>query len=756
MSSSHPLGQCFLPVEQRVPQSARFYCVIGRDAGGAVLADLQAFYQLTRSEGLYILDGIDNPVESEITRFYNTVGERFAFTREFISRHITMWLGQVRPAQRDLLAAALAESLSLLKKQGSNDNIIRNAYIKFMCWLRSRFGPVLIKIGKPSPPKILFEGDISKYEALLLHALHLAGCDVVYVDFCSDASYQKADPTGTYSELVRGAILSMPPLHFAACAGGNAPPSARQRPEPPKSEPCPWEHMADQPCVNTWAGGTPPTEAVMRPASRRGGGLYSLFAVWFGADERAEYRNRLFHLKAALDGSAKQWLLLDQNLSAPSVEETAPFRGIDKRGARGDLIRRLAERLAPSCGQVRRLSVQRAFAQAMERVPIQDLVRLFNYGVRLACWITRYMDRLCAGKTPDETPAVVRYGSITETELPLFWVLAQAGIDVLCFFPDPSVRDVFTSAFLPIIWTETLFKSRLPVEPFPTREERVRASTAAYNASRELDQLLYNDTGMFRDRQFTRSRAVTLRATYDEVWQLWHENAQFRPSFEAKDGVVYVPNLFVKICGVERGDINAYWRQIRGLVGEDTYLLTDIAADKSSGIPADDVQKRCLHGDKLDPVAVKKESAYAYSHLPDDLQDYILEKIQDLIDFQMLAGGQSNLPANIVSVLSGINVELVRLIQNFDFTREIPKVVSVDVDEKMFSLSNCIVLAFLNLVGFDIAIFTPTGYKNIEHHLRADCFDTLIAGEYEFNLTVPKLQRSDTLLGRLFGPGKSS
>ena len=755
MSSSHPLGQCFLPVEQRVPQSARFYRVIGRDAGGAVLADLHAFYQLTRSEGLYIPDGIDNPVESEITRFYSAVGERFAFTREFISRHITMWLGQVRPAQRDLLAEALAEALALLKKQGSNDNIVRNAYIKFMCWLRSRFGPVLIGIGKSSPPKILFEGDISKYEALLLYALYLAGCDVVYVDFCSDASYQKADPAGAYSELVRGALLSMPPLHFTAGAG-QPEPAAQQGPKPPENGPCPWERMSDQPCINSWAGGAPPIQAVMCPAAQRGGVLHSLFAVWFGADERAEYRNRLFHLKTALEGSVKQWLLLDQNLSAPSVEETAPFRGVDKRGARSDLIRRLAERLAPSCGQVRRLSVQRAFAQALERVPIQDLVRLFNYGVRLACWITRCLDKLFVGKAPDETPVVVCYGSITETELPLLWVLAQAGIDVLCFFPDPSARDVFTGAFLPIIWTETLLKSSLPVEPFPTREERVRASTAAYNASRELDQLLYNDTGMFRDRQFTRSRAVTLRTTYDEVWQLWHENAQFRPSFEAKDGVVNVPNLFVKICGVEKGDVNAYWKQIRSLVGEDTYLLTDIAADKSSGIPADNVQKRCLHGDKLDPVAVKKEPAYAYSHLPDDLQDYILEKIQDLIDYNMLCDESADLPAVIVSVLSGIDVGLVRLIQNFDFTREIPKVVSVDVDEKMFSLNNCIVLAFLNLVGFDIAIFTPTGYKNIEQHIRADCFDTLIAGEYEFNLTVPRLQRSDSILGRLFGPGRSS
>ena len=388
MSSSHPLGQCLLPVEQRVPQSARFYRVIGRDAGGAVLADLHAFYQLTRSEGLYIPDGIDNPVESEITRFYSTVGERFAFTREFISRHITMWLGQVRPAQRDLLAEALAEALALLKKQGSNDNIVRNAYIKFMCWLRSRFGPVLIGIGKSSPPKILFEGDISKYEALLLYALYLAGCDVIYVDFCSDASYQKADPAGAYSELVRGALLSMPPLHFTA-GTGQPEPAAQQGPKPPESGPCPWESMSDQPCINSWAGGTPPIQAVMCPAAQRGGVLHSLFAVWFGADERAEYRNRLFHLKTALEGSVKQWLLLDQNLSAPSVEETAPFRGVDKRGARSDLIRRLAERLAPSCGQVRRLSVQRAFAQALECVPIQDRVRLFNYGVRLACWITR-------------------------------------------------------------------------------------------------------------------------------------------------------------------------------------------------------------------------------------------------------------------------------------------------------------------------------------------------------------------------------
>ena len=63
----------------------------------------------------------------------------------------------------------------------------------------------------------------------------------------------------------------------------------------------------------------------------------------------------------------------------------------------------------------------------------------------------------------------------------------------------------------------------------------------------------------------------------------------------------------------------------------------------------------------------------------------------------------------MLSVLMNLDKELLRLLQNFDFTKSIPKFLVVDVTEKMFTLEECILLAFLNLVGFDIAIFTPTG-----------------------------------------------
>ena len=111
----------------------------------------------------------------------------------------------------------------------------------------------------------------------------------------------------------------------------------------------------------------------------------------------------------------------------------------------------------------------------------------------------------------------------------------------------------------------------------------------------------------------------------------------------------------------------------------------------------------------------------------------------------------------MLSVLLTLDKELLRLLQSFDFTRAIPKLLIVDASETMFSLEECVLLAFLNLVGFDIAVFTPTGYRNLETHIRSDSFDTLTVGPFCYDLTVPDLRTrrpggKGGWLNRLFGP----
>ncbi len=78
----------------------------------------------------------------------------------------------------------------------------------------------------------------------------------------------------------------------------------------------------------------------------------------------------------------------------------------------------------------------------------------------------------------------------------------------------------------------------------------------------------------------------------------------------------------------------------------------------------------------------------------------------------------------------------------------------------MASLEDCIYILFLNLVGFDIVVFTPTGYRNIDKYIRSDLFDEYQIGEYMYNLKAPRhiwvtknntKSQAESLFNRIFG-----
>lgn len=723
MTDIQLLESSFLPLDRRTPPQPCFFSIIGRDAAGRIPA-LAERYRAAARDGGASLQGLANPREDEIKRFYQEAGTEFALESQLIARHTALWLGQVRTAERPRLCQAVFHTLSLLRQQGANDYILKNVYTKFMCWLRGPLGRALSHLGSAKPPKVLFEGDISKHEAFFLALLHEAGCDIWYLHYLSAASYDKADPQGRFSRKIIGELFAAPPP-----------------PAPPPPPPPAWEGADKELSVNQWVD-CPAWEAVALPYGRRPAGAGkrgSVFAVLLGADERKAYRNRLFALKRALDSASRTWILVEQKLPPPAPDEADAFRAVDRRLSRPQLIRALAERMP--AGNSWTLLAQRAFTLVMEKFPEKTENLFFNYSVRLACWLGRYARQLFQKPSKDYPPVLLYYGPITEPEISFLWALAQMGADVI--YTSPEKTGVFAGHFLPHIWIETVFDNSLPLEPFPRREEKILARTTAYDAAQELNQILYSDTGMFRDRQFARSQPVTLRTTYDEVAQLWPEEAQYRPSFRTEEGVVYVPNLFTKICGVDKGDLNLYWDSIRALVTPNTELVTALpflAARTPEGGINRNAARAFLHNGRLDPRAIMAAPAYRYGYLPEDTQNYILEKIQALMDYDLIVDGGPDVPAVMLSVLLNLDKELLRLVQSFDFTRAVPKLLVVDVTETMFTLEECILLAFLNLVGFDIVVFTPTGYRNLETHIRPDSFNTLNVGPFQFDLTVPDLR----------------
>ena len=59
----------------------------------------------------------------------------------------------------------------------------------------------------------------------------------------------------------------------------------------------------------------------------------------------------------------------------------------------------------------------------------------------------------------------------------------------------------------------------------------------------------------------------------------------------------------------------------------------------------------------------------------------------------------------------------------------------------MLFRSDSILTAFLNLVGFDIVFFIPTGYQSIEKHFNRKIMEEHQIGGYMYDLQPPDFDR---------------
>ena len=105
-------------------------------------------------------------------------------------------------------------------------------------------------------------------------------------------------------------------------------------------------------------------------------------------------------------------------------------------------------------------------------------------------------------------------------------------------------------------------KDSMPVPKFPRDGCSVQMRTMASNAEQDLTSILYTDSGIYRNRQFSRADAITLHTTYDEVFILWGQELKYRANFRTVNQVVNMPVVYAKVSGVEDGKVEAYWQKI--------------------------------------------------------------------------------------------------------------------------------------------------------------------------------------------------
>ena len=496
-------------------------------------------------------------------------------------------------------------------------------------------------------------------------------------------------------------------------------------------------------CTNAWMA-EPDYRQLLTPPGDRGDDpklLYNGYVRLRGVRDRLDYLNDLLRFYQQLTASGRAVAAVDGPLPKPEPEALNAVRRRSRYASAEEMIVDLAGNLPAGGPEELQRLMQRAFMQVMRlAAKAQDNPnRLLTSAVVLLCRIRRWHGELFRGWKPGEVPAFVLMGGCADADDALYvrW-LARMPVDVLLPVPDLEKPCVLEDGAL----LELEGEESMAVAKFPRDDATMRLSTMAAHAQRDLDALLYADSGLYRNRQFARGNAVTLRTTYDELFILWDQELRYRPGFSAGSEAVNMPVLYAKISGVEGGRLPAYWQKVRRLAEKDALYVRQLpmpVAGEGGAYPA--MAQRALRNGRIDREALKRERRYPYGLLREELQEHIFDKLQLMLDRRLIAGTFVNgTEYAVVAAALGLGKELLRMLQAFDFTRRNPKVVCVDAKEGGATLRDAILLTLLNLLGFDVALFVPTGYQTVERFLADNLPVEHQIGEYIYDLTAPELE----------------
>ena len=458
-----------------------------------------------------------------------------------------------------------------------------------------------------------------------------------------------------------------------------------------------------------------------------------------GVWDKLTYENELYQFYLSLKAMKRNVVVISELIPKPDVDEIAKIR----RGNYRDVFQ-LVKGLELNINFTENPIVSEFLINSFEETVYGEADRLgtganinkiLNKAVYLLCFINRYQTQFFKNFSYDNIPCFIYMGGCNdENEAMFMHFLARTPIDVLILCPNRAERCRLEDNIL----YDINYEEQLAIDKFPIQNSGLHIGTAAYHAERELDTLMYNDDTIFRDKQYDKARTVSLQTMDREIKILWETEIKYRPGFSTVDGFVNIPVIFSKFSGVKDGNVREYMIMLKKLMTPETVVVDKVPNILSTDAnPIKEYATEFFKNGRLHRDKIKKSRTYRYGFLRDEMQDYILDKLEFLIAQKYIKGTFENgTEYTIVSVALNLPKEVTRLLQAFDFTKKNPKLLYINTSDELISLEDTIYLTFLHLLGFDVALFVPTGY-NMEKYFNLKLMEEHQLGDYIYDIQIP-------------------
>ena len=352
----------------------------------------------------------------------------------------------------------------------------------------------------------------------------------------------------------------------------------------------------------------------------------------------------------------------------------------------------------------------------------------------------------------------IYYGDISENDSYFLILLYRMMFDVIYINPIPDT-DVFEKTDRDRLSTrvdsfERGSKKLLLKDLLETGKEIREIVSTATLVEENVQRALYNNGNMFKNWQFAdgNTKSIFFNGTISDIYNTYSAEAKIREGFDVNGQVVSIPHFFMEIEGVSE-DIDKYKKIFQTVVENENCnlfinsLIQKVIRNGREAINGGEPTIKALpaYNNFFSKVALARTQTGVFDvdklerldfsplrNVRDNTLLFMLNKINETLKSdnfrdKLTANDEVDFVLNILFM----NPKIMKQIENFDFTRQIPKLALFMESGNFMDKMTAEILLFLNEIGFDIVIFAPDTKSGVSSYVKKGSYTNVRLDEFK-------------------------
>lgn len=352
----------------------------------------------------------------------------------------------------------------------------------------------------------------------------------------------------------------------------------------------------------------------------------------------------------------------------------------------------------------------------------------------------------------------IYYGDISENDSYFLILLYRMMFDVIYINPIPDT-DVFEKTDRDRLSTrvdsfERVSKKLLLKDLLETGKEIREIVSTATLVEENVQRALYNNGSMFKNWQFAdgNTKSIFFNGTISDIYNTYSAEAKIREGFDVNGQVVSIPHFFMEIEGVSE-DIDKYKKIFQTVVENENCnlfinsLIQKVIRNGREAINGGEPTIKALpaYNNFFSKVALARTQTGVFDvdklerldfsplrNVRDNTLLFMLNKINETLKSdnfrdKLTANDEVDFVLNILFM----NPKIIKQIENFDFTRQIPKLALFMESGNFMDKMTAEILLFLNEIGFDIVIFAPDTKSGVSSYVKKGSYTNVRLDEFK-------------------------